>query len=91
MELRLKEHDLKVVVGPEKIGEEGGNVTLECPVVGYPKPQITWLKDNKELRESLRLLMNVQWRQKEYFWTEQNPNCTSLFLKPQTGDSTAAM
>ena len=33
-----------------------GQVTLACPVNGYPKPQITWIRGHKTLTNNASLL-----------------------------------
>lgn len=39
-------------------GTVGGNVSIKCPVIGFPKPNVDWLKDNQTLTRSWRILIS---------------------------------
>ena len=33
----------------------GANVTLDCQVEGYPKPYVTWFRNDAEIQQSYRV------------------------------------
>lgn len=47
-----------VVAGAAVSGVEGGNITLVCPVIGYPKPDVAWFKDGEEFLETERIRLD---------------------------------
>uniref|UniRef100_A0A182F986 receptor protein-tyrosine kinase n=1 Tax=Anopheles albimanus TaxID=7167 RepID=A0A182F986_ANOAL len=51
-----KEHMAKLVPKPS-----GSFVRLRCPAEGYPKPNITWTKDGRDIERSMGQAKKVNW------------------------------
>ncbi|XP_058060783.1 fibroblast growth factor receptor homolog 1-like [Anopheles bellator] len=51
-----KEHMSKLVPKPS-----GNMVRLRCPADGYPKPNITWTKDGREIERTMGQAKKVNW------------------------------
>uniref|UniRef100_A0A182JNW8 receptor protein-tyrosine kinase n=1 Tax=Anopheles christyi TaxID=43041 RepID=A0A182JNW8_9DIPT len=55
-EFTKKEHMPKIVSKPS-----GNMVRLRCPADGYPKPNITWTKDGREIERTMGQVKKVNW------------------------------
>ncbi|XP_049276749.1 fibroblast growth factor receptor homolog 1-like isoform X2 [Anopheles funestus] len=55
-EFMKKEHMPKIVSKPS-----GNMVRLRCPADGYPKPNITWTKDRREIERTMGQVKKVNW------------------------------
>ncbi|XP_035897026.1 fibroblast growth factor receptor homolog 1-like isoform X2 [Anopheles stephensi] len=55
-EFMKKEHMPKIVSKPS-----GNMVRLRCPADGYPKPNITWTKDGREIERTMGQVKKVNW------------------------------
>ncbi|XP_052891999.1 fibroblast growth factor receptor homolog 1-like [Anopheles moucheti] len=55
-EFMKKEHMPKIVSKPS-----GNMVRLRCPADGYPKPNITWTKDGRDIERTMGQVKKVNW------------------------------